>query len=63
MSNHILGPKTRALVVGLSWMLVLAACGVDRPAKKVLIIGLDGIRIDILAEADTPNIDRLIAVS
>lgn len=61
MSNHILGPKTHALVVGLSWMLVLAACGADQPAKKVLIIGLDGIRIDILAEADTPNIDRLIA--
>ncbi len=61
MSNHILGPKTRALVVCLSLMPVLAACGTDEPAKKVLVIGLDGIRIDILAEADTPNIDRLIA--
>ncbi len=61
MSNHILGLKTRALVVGLSLMPVLAACGADEPAKKVLDIGLDGIRIDILDEADTPNIDRLIA--
>lgn len=29
--------------------------------KKVLLIGLDGIRTDILAQANTPNIDALIA--
>lgn len=31
------------------------------PAKKVLLIGLDGIRVDILAKANTPNIDALAA--
>ena len=29
--------------------------------KKVLLIGLDGVRVDILAQAHTPNIDALIA--
>lgn len=36
------------------------ACG-SSDAKKVLLIGLDGVRVDILAEAETPNIDALIA--
>jgi predicted AlkP superfamily pyrophosphatase or phosphodiesterase len=44
-------------------MLWLVACGDGdaAAAKKVLVIGLDGIRVDILAETHTPNIDRLIA--
>ena len=42
---------------------MVAACGGGNAAKKVLVIGLDGIRVDILAEATTPNIDRLIAES
>ena len=29
--------------------------------KKVLLIGLDGVRVDVLREASTPNIDALIA--
>ncbi len=29
--------------------------------KKVLLIGIDGIRVDMLARADTPNLDALIA--
>ncbi len=29
--------------------------------KKVLLIGFDGIRVDILEQADTPNFDALIA--
>lgn len=46
-----------------------AACGgSDRPppevplelrTPKVLLIGIDGVRIDVLAEVPTPNIDRL----
>ncbi len=28
--------------------------------KKVLLIGIDGIRVDILEQADTPNLDALI---
>ena len=35
--------------------------GVDRPTPKVLLIGLDGVRVDILREAHTPTIDSLIA--
>lgn len=36
--------------------------GVTRPAqvRKVLLIGLDGVRPDALARAHTPNLDRLI---
>jgi len=45
----------------LGLMLWLTACGGVEPAKKVLVIGLDGIRVDILAETATPNIDKLIA--
>ncbi len=28
--------------------------------KKVLLIGIDGIRVDMLAQADTPNLDALV---
>ena len=31
------------------------------PVKKVLVIGIDGVRPDVLAEVETPNLDRLIA--
>ena len=47
--------------VSLGSMLWLTACAGGDAAKKVLVIGLDGIRVDILAETHTPNIDRLIA--
>ena len=33
----------------------------QEPVRKVLLIGLDGIRTDVMAQADTPNIDALIA--
>ena len=61
MSSQLLGLKGHVFVVSLGLMLWLTACGDDNVAKKVLVIGLDGIRVDILAEATTPNIDRLIA--
>lgn len=54
--------KTQRLLTGMSsgLLLLLGAC--DRPqAKKVLVIGLDGVRPDVLAEVSTPNIDALIA--
>ena len=52
--------------------LLLAACSSDPatsdsrdPApsktKHALVIGLDGVRVDALEEADTPVIDTLIA--
>jgi len=45
--------------LGLACVGTLIACG--SPEKKVLVIGLDGVRVDVLAEAHTPNLDRLIA--
>ncbi len=63
----------RGGIVASSSALLLTACAAQVPEpptekaaekpieKKVLLIGLDGIRTDILAEADTPNIDALIA--
>ena len=38
------------------------ACASDQTRRrKVLLIGLDGVRVDVLATAHTPNIDALIA--
>ncbi len=35
------------------------ACAEQTSRPKVLLIGLDGVRVDILAQANTPNIDAL----
>ncbi len=35
--------------------------GVDGSRPKVLLIGLDGVRVDVLASVHTPNIDSLMA--
>jgi arylsulfatase A-like enzyme len=55
------------------WLLVpvaLGACqmGADAalsreaaPNRKVLVIGIDGVRPDVLAEVETPHLDRLAA--
>ena len=59
--------RVRHLLPLLLLGTITAACG-EQPApseaqtitKKVLLIGLDGIRVDILATADTPHIDALI---
>jgi len=48
-------------LAGLTGCLLLCSCGREQLTKKVLLIGLDGVRVDILAQADTPNIDALIA--
>ena len=55
-----------ALVVGLALIAAVAAprSGLSQePAlrKKVLLIGLDGVRVDIMARVDTPVIDSLAA--
>jgi predicted AlkP superfamily pyrophosphatase or phosphodiesterase len=49
------------LAIGLGLIVGFLGCRGTAPAKKVLVIGLDGIRVDILAEVPTPNIDRLAA--
>jgi len=50
----------KRLVLTAAVSAVLAACGDGPPDKKVLLIGLDGIRVDVLAEVSTPHIDSLI---
>jgi predicted AlkP superfamily pyrophosphatase or phosphodiesterase len=48
-------------------LLVATACAPEQPGAdppktpKVLLIGLDGVRPDVLAEVSTPNIDALAA--
>lgn len=68
----ILLPKS--LVPGLVFLFL--ACGGDRPpgaatttpdgaaaarTPKLLLIGIDGVRPDVLADVPTPNLDRLAA--
>ncbi len=43
--------------LGLPWAGVASA----QENRKVLLIGIDGVRPDVLAEVPTPNIDSLIA--
>jgi len=40
-------------------LVLVAGCSEPTPRPKVLLIGLDGVRVDILAQANTPNIDAL----
>ncbi len=46
----------RRMIVPLALVL---GCSESGPTPKVLLIGLDGVRVDILAQANTPNIDAL----
>ena len=50
MSSQSVGPKGRVFVLSLGLILQLTACGGGNATKKVLVIGIDGIRVDILAE-------------
>ena len=40
-------------------LALVFGCSESAPTPKVLLIGLDGVRVDILAQANTPNIDAL----
>ena len=76
-STHRLRPRpfprvARAAALAITLITALVAgCGGGRdartgpaatgPVKKVLVIGIDGVRPDVLAEVETPNLDRLIA--
>lgn len=48
---------------GTTFALVVftAGCGSQQLDRKVLLIGLDGVRVDVLAAASTPHLDALIA--
>lgn len=45
-------------LVFMPWALMLG-CSEPAPEPRVMLIGLDGVRVDILAQAYTPNIDAL----
>ena len=51
----------RRTLAALAVFLAIGCARQDTPAPKVLLIGLDGVRVDILASASTPVIDSLIA--
>lgn len=55
---------TRCMIVPallLSAVLGSAADAAPVPIRKILIIGIDGLRPDALSKADAPNMDTLIA--
>jgi predicted AlkP superfamily pyrophosphatase or phosphodiesterase len=52
------GISVRGFAVA-SCCLVIASCGEVSQNKKVLLIGLDGVRVDVLEEAHTPYLDGL----
>ncbi|NIN71720.1 MAG: hypothetical protein GTO46_07265 [Gemmatimonadetes bacterium] len=53
--------RARTVLPSISILLLLACTG-ERPLeKKVLVIGIDGVRPDVLAEIPTPAIDALAA--
>lgn len=48
------------LRVAITVVALASAAGCGQATKKVLLIGIDGVRPDVLAEVPTPNIDGLI---
>lgn len=56
--------KTGRYTYSLAFLTLATAmaCAEGGPTRKVLVIGLDGVRPDILAETETPNIDALTTV-
>ncbi len=47
-------------LTGSLLVAAVPACEAGPPAKKLLLVGLDGVRVDVLAAAQTPHIDSLI---
>lgn len=45
----------------LAGLVVLAVGCAEQPRPKVLVIGIDGVRPDVLAQVPTPNLDALAA--
>ncbi len=56
-------PVIPAFLIGLLLAGALAACGGtgENATPKVLLVGIDGVRVDVLREVPTPNLDALAA--
>jgi predicted AlkP superfamily pyrophosphatase or phosphodiesterase len=56
-------PAPRATLLGVGALLCVVGCARQdaAPLPKVLILGIDGVRPDVLAEVPTPHLDSLIA--
>jgi predicted AlkP superfamily pyrophosphatase or phosphodiesterase len=52
--------KRQATSIFCVAFILALGCAERGPVKKVLVIGLDGVRPDVLAQVNTPNIDALI---
>lgn len=50
-----------AVVLGLALSVAPGALQAQSKVPKVLLIGIDGVRADVMAEVDTPSIDALVA--
>jgi len=54
--------RASAHVLALTLAALAAACRTEEPSTpRVLVIGIDGVRPDVLAEVSTPNLDALAA--
>ncbi len=59
--------RTSAVAVAMAFLFPVSACAPDAPADgpeptpKVLVIGIDGVRPDVLREVETPHLDALAA--
>ena len=47
-------------IVSIGFLFFITSLWASQP-RKVLIIGIDGLRTDALQQANTPNLDALIA--
>ncbi len=52
--------KARWSLLGLGLLLCPCVCPAADSIRKVLVIGIDGLRPDALERAEAPNLDRLI---
>jgi predicted AlkP superfamily pyrophosphatase or phosphodiesterase len=57
----VMRSRYAAVTLAVAATVALACAGREAPAKKVLLIGLDGVRPDVMAQATTPTLDSLVA--
>ncbi len=59
-SDMLQKPQPRvACLIAATWLLASGAIAQAERRPKLLLIGVDGIRVDILRAAETPNLDAL----